>query len=81
MIVPVDLPDDVLQQVQAVARAQGIPFRDFVANALKAAAELPSAAASKSFVQKAHDFGTHLESPWTVLAEIETEDYTRRFLK
>jgi hypothetical protein len=81
MIVPVDLPDDLLLQVQAAAREQGVPFRDFVAHALRGAASAPRPASSKPFVQRAHDFGVHLESPWTVLAEIETDDYTRRFRK
>jgi hypothetical protein len=80
MIVPVDLPDDLLQQVQASAREQGVPFREFVASALQTAAAKKGGGrgSSKVFSQKVHDFGIHLESPWTALAEIETEDYTSR---
>jgi hypothetical protein len=28
--------------------------------------------APTAFTQKVHDFGTHLESPWTLLADLET---------
>jgi hypothetical protein len=76
MIVPVDLPEDLLQRVQASARAQGVPFREFVANALEAGVAVARPAPWKSFSQRVCDFGVHLESPWTVLAEIETEDST-----
>lgn len=81
MIVPVDLPDELLQQIQASAREQGVPFREFVAKALQAAANRAKdsrPARSKTFSQRVHDFGVHLDSPWTALAEIETEDYTSR---
>ena len=81
MIVPVDLPDELLQQIQASAREQGVPFREFVATALQAAATRPKGdrpARSKAFSQRVHDFGVHLDSPWTALAEIETEDYASR---
>ena len=81
MIVPLDLPDDLLERVQAAARDQGMTFREFVADALRSAAAAPRVGSSKVFVQKAHDFGAHLESPWTALAEIETEDYTSRLRK
>ena len=79
MIVPVDLPDALLQRVEASAREQGVPFREFVANALQAAVTSASGkrpARAKAFSQRVHDFGTHLESPWAVLAELETEEYT-----
>ena len=81
MIVPVDLPDELLQQIQASAREQGVPFREFVANALEVAANRPKSrrpAHSRAFSQRVHDFGVYLDSPWTALAEIETEDYTSR---
>jgi hypothetical protein len=81
MIVPVDLPDELLRQLQASAREQGVPFRDFVATALQGAVARVSAGpppAPRVFSQRVHDFGVHLESPWTALSEIETEDYTSR---
>ena len=79
MIVPIDLPDALLQRVEASAREQGVPFREFVANALQAAVASASGkrpARAKAFSQRVHDFGTHLESPWTVLAELETDEHT-----
>ena len=81
MIVPVDLPDELLQQIQVSAREQGVPFREFVANALQTAATRAKGrrpAHRRAFSQRVHDFGVHLDSPWTALAEIETEDYTSR---
>lgn len=81
MIVPIDLPDDLFQRVEASAREQGIGFREFVAGALQSALALPRPARPKTFAQRVHDFGTHLESPWTALAEVETDDYTSRYRK
>ena len=78
MIVPIDLPDELLQRVQGAAREQGIPFREFVANALQMAAATARPRLATFFSQRVHDFGAHLESPWTVLSEIETDDATRR---
>ena len=84
MIVPVDVPDDLLQRVEAAAREQGVPFREFVAAALQAAVASPGGRRSRrfrGFSQRVHDFGTHLDSPWAVLAELETDEYTSRKLK
>src|SRR5687768_3716569 len=81
MIVPVDLPDELLQKIQASASEQGVPFREFVATALQAAAtgaKNSGPAHRRAFSQRVHDFGVHLDNPWTALAEIETEDYTSR---
>ena len=29
------------------------------------------------FTQRVHDFGTHIETPWTLLADIESEEHFR----
>ena len=72
MIVRLDIEGDLLSQVEAVARGQGIEFKEFVNTALRAAVAQAKFVAPSTFTQKVHDFGAHLESPWTLLADLET---------
>ena len=72
MIVRLEIGGDLLTQAEAAARAQGIEFKEFVNTALRAAVAQAQFVAPTAFTQKVHDFGTHLESPWTLLADLET---------
>ena len=72
MIVRLEMEGELLTQVEAAARGQGIEFKEFVNGALSAAVAQAKFVAPATFTQKVHDFGTHLESPWSLLAELET---------
>ena len=72
MIVRLEIEGDLLTEVEAVARGQGIELKEFVNTALRTAVAQAQFVASSAFTQKVHDFGTHLESPWTILADLET---------
>ena len=76
MIVPLDLPENLVKRLEDVAKASGISFRDLMLEALQSAVQIERRAVSLVFTQRVHDFGTHLESPWTALSELETESYT-----
>ncbi len=75
MIVPIEIREELVTRAEAAAKAEGLSFREFVARALERALTQSIPTQPKPFVQRAHDFGTHLESPWTLLAEIEGEAY------
>jgi hypothetical protein len=72
MIVRLEIEGDLLSQVEAAARGQRIEFKEFVSSALRNAVAQAKFVAPTKFTQKVHDFGTHLESPWTLLADLET---------
>jgi hypothetical protein len=73
MSTSVDLDDRLFVDLQRAARGKGIPVRAFIEQALR---DLLPAPTNGPFVQRVHDFGAHLESPWTVLSEIESDAYT-----
>ena len=75
MIVPVEISEDLLSRAEAAAKAGGVSFREFVSTSLESALANAKPGVVKPFVQRTHDFGTHLESPWTLLGEIESEGY------
>lgn len=72
MIIRVEVDDDLATKVEVAARGQGIQFDAFVASALSVAVSQAQLTAPGPFVQRVHDFGTHLESPWSLLADLET---------
>ena len=72
MMVPLEIKDDLLTQAETAAKLQGISFREFVAAALQSAIVRARFSPPAPFVQKVHDFGTHLESPWSLLSDLET---------
>ena len=72
MIVRLEIEGELLSQAEAVARGQGIQFKEFVSTALRNAVAQAKVVPPAIFTQKVHDFGTHLESPWTLLADLET---------
>ena len=72
MIVRLEIEGELLSQAEAAARGQGIQFKEFVSTALRHAVAQAKVVPPARFSQKVHDFGTHLESPWTLLADLET---------
>lgn len=72
MILRVEVEDELVAQSEVAARSQGLKFDAFVAGALRTAVSQAKLTAPGPFAQKVHDFGTHLESPWSLLADLET---------
>lgn len=72
MILSLEVSGDLMTRVEASAKAQGVSFQEFVTNALHSAVAQTKSVPPRIFSQKVHDFGTHLENPWTLLSDLET---------
>ena len=72
MMLRVEVEDALLAQSETAAKQQGVNFKEFVSTALKSAVAQAKFATPPVFTQKVHDFGTHLECPWSLLADLET---------
>jgi hypothetical protein len=72
MILRLELNGDLLTQVERAAKAQGVSLQEFATTALSSAVVQTKFVATRTFSQKVHDFGTHLENPWTLLSDLET---------
>jgi hypothetical protein len=82
MILNLELDEALVAQLESAARSQGVSAREFIRNALQRAATSPFSRANPvRFSQRVHDFGAHIESAWTVLAEIESDEYVRKFAR
>jgi hypothetical protein len=80
MTTNLDIDDALAAQLDAAAKARGISTRDFIRNALRQALSTGGQSVKPTrFVQRVHDFGTHIESPWTVLVDIESEEHFRKY--
>ena len=77
MIATLEIDDQLFAQVEAAAKARGVGLRDFVAGALRHAVTTSSVAAPTRFAQRVHDFGSYIENPWAVMADLESERYAR----
>ena len=79
MITNLEIDDSLATLVESAAKARGISTREFIRTALRQAVATPGAIVKPArFEQRVHDFGTHIESPWTLLVDTESEEY---FLK
>ena len=74
-----EMDETLVESVDAAAKARGVSSREFIRQALQHAASLPVSAPCAPFFQKTHDFGAHVETPWTLLAELESEDHIRKY--
>ena len=72
MIVRLEIEDELMDQAESSAKAQGVSFDEFVKQALRGAVAQTKFTVPKIFEQKVHDFGVDVESPWSVLADLET---------
>lgn len=72
MILSLEVSGDLMTRVETAAKAQGVSFQQFVTSALSSAVAQTKAVPPRTFSQKVHDFGTHLENPWTLLSDLET---------
>ncbi len=80
MIINLEIDDALASRLESEAKALGISTREFIRGALRLAADAPRpAAAPAKFVQRVHDFGTHVETPWTILVDVEGEEYFRKY--
>ena len=75
-----DIDDKLAAQLESAAKARGISAREFIRGALRQALKDSSASVKPTrFTQRVHDFGTHIESPWTILVDIESEEHFRKY--
>jgi hypothetical protein len=80
MITNLEIDDNLAAQLEAAAKKRGISTRDFIRSALRDALATPSISAVPArFEQRVHDFGTHIETPWTILVDVESEEYIRKY--
>ena len=80
MMLNLELDEALVAQLENTARAHGVSAREFIRAALLRAAAGPAPApCCVLFSQKVHDFGAHIESPRTILSEIESDEYVRKF--
>lgn len=75
----VDLDDELVERLRTVAKSRGISLREYIQELLQ---ECVSREASliptrEVYKQKTFDLGAHLETPWAVLVDLETEEYTK----
>jgi hypothetical protein len=79
MITNLEIDDSLAEQIESAAKAQGISTREFIRLAVRQALENPShIVVPPPFVQRVHDFGAYIESPWTILVDIESDEYIRK---
>lgn len=77
-----DIDDALAAEIEAAAKLRGMTLRDFIRAALRQAVSMPAPlAVPGQFVQRVHDFGVHVESPWTVLADLETDEYAQKLTR
>jgi hypothetical protein len=80
MITSLEIDDALAAQLESAAKARGITTRDFIRGALTQAVSAPLRKLTPTrFGQPVHDFGTHVESPWTILVDTEVEEYFRKY--
>jgi hypothetical protein len=72
MMLRLEIEDELMGQAEAAAKAQGVSFDAFVKQALRGAVAQTRFRAPTIFEQRVHDFGADLESPWSLLADLET---------
>ena len=81
MITNLELDDELARKLESLAKARGVSLRTFIGDLLAQAAETSFITAPSRFTQKVHDFGAHVDAPWTLLAELESEEYILKYSK
>ena len=75
-----EIDDALAVQLEKTAKARGISTREFIRAALVQALKESGASVKPTrFIQRVHDFGTHIESAWTILVDIESEEHFRKY--
>lgn len=78
----VEIDDELAAQLESAAKARGMSFRDFVTGVLKdSATQVTVSPPPPPYVLRTFDFGVHIESPWTVLADLESQEYAPKVNK
>lgn len=78
----VEIEGELATRLESAAKARGMSFKDFVSGVLKDSVTQESAAPPlPPYVCRTFDFGVHIESPWTVLADLESQEYAPKASK
>jgi hypothetical protein len=79
MITNLEIDDALAAELESAAKARGISAREFIRAALRQALKQSARNVKPArFTQPVHDFGTHIETPWTLLVDIEGEEHFRK---
>lgn len=82
MIANIEIEDALVAQLETAAKSRGLSFRAYLTEVLTKAANSPAPlTALQPYVMKTHDFGAHIESPWTLVVDLESDEYLRRLAK
>jgi hypothetical protein len=80
MMTNLEIDDSLAAEIESAAKERGVSTREFIRNALRKAVAAPGVKVKPMrFEQRVHDFGTHIESPWTILVDIESEEYIHKY--
>lgn len=72
----VEIEDELATRLESAAKARGMSFKDYVSGVLKdSVAQNTATPPPPPYACRTFDFGVHIESPWTVLAELESQEY------
>lgn len=82
MSIPLNIEENLFRKLDALSKARGTTIQKCIEELIESTGSgLESAVLPKSgrFVQKVCDLGAHIENPWTLLAELESEAYLKSY--
>jgi plasmid stability protein len=72
----IEIDDELSGRLEPIAKARGISVRDLVREILRQAVQTGEKSDRPTrYTLPAFDFGTDIDNPWAMFAELESEEY------
>ena len=82
MSIPLNIEENLFRKLDALSKARGTTIQKCLEEMIESTGFDPESAIPakpERFVQKVCDLGAHIENPWTLLAELESEAYLKSY--
>lgn len=78
-MISVNLDESLFKKLESLSKKKGTTIHQYIAELVEEHGIVEKEPALERFSQKIHDLGAHIENPWTLLAELESEAYLKLY--
>lgn len=79
MMISLNIDESLFRKLETLSKRRGTTIQQCLAEIVEEHENTSAPRALERFSQKVYDLGEHIENPWTLLAELESEAYLKMY--
>lgn len=78
-MISLNIDESLFKKLESLSKRKGTTIQQCIAELVEGHGVAENEPGLERFSQKVHDLGAHIENPWTLLAELESEAYLKLY--